>query len=587
MRLCPATGIIDGKVYVPTAVLDYVDARVEEKGERRRGVQKLDVSGCNGKTFSVDAREVGDELMVPICDMAGKLGISVDWNESARTLTLQAKVDSIDFDGSDLRVSTTYPVPYRVNAWNRKLIVHLDGAVLPDGGSDRIRSTPDVKVRIGQDIVFDMTDDIRYKITSANPTSLIALAIAGRKPGSAPIVSAVEQTPAPAAFDPASTQPEPEVTEAPAPVYQPATVDGIDFRKQDSRRVELTIATSGPIRYTTAMTRDPAQFVVDIPNATLHGKFDGIEVDREIVRGIRVEQVGSNSIRVTMDLSRAVISDVRVFPETNRLLIGLEPPRGAGGSLSSKIIVIDPGHGGRQAGARACDGTYEKSTNFQIAQRVQKLLADAGACAVMTRDSDCVVGLQERVDFAKRQSANLFVSIHGNSSAVPASRSGLEFYFHRGDQSGHELANCIHDEVIRVAGLRDWGVKQDPGRIGFAVLRCSSAYCMPSALLELGFVNHPNDWSKISSPDWQQTVAEAVVRGIKTYIEGNPGTCAPVSRAIDTAPAPVVVSTQPEVKAIEPTAPPEKTEEPVAPPVEPEKHAGSTSSGPHRPGDAY
>ncbi|HEY3298587.1 MAG TPA: N-acetylmuramoyl-L-alanine amidase, partial [Armatimonadota bacterium] len=244
--------------------------------------------------------------------------------------------------------------------------------------------------------------------------------------------------------------------------------------------------------------------------------------EHQILDQIHVEQKDSTTVRIALDLKRIAGFATRWDEALCKFFITLELPKGAGGLLSQKIIVIDPGHGGKDQGAQG-SGALEKDCNLPIALRVQKLLLQSGACAVLTRESDDYIPLSQRVDSATRHSADLFVSIHCNSCPVPDSISGIETYFHADDMNGRALAQSIHAEVLRASGLPDRRVRSDTTlhKIGLAVLRGTSAVGIPSTLVEVGFLNSSSDGCMIVTPEYQENVAKAIVNGLKQYIEGS------------------------------------------------------------------
>jgi N-acetylmuramoyl-L-alanine amidase len=340
------------------------------------------------------------------------------------------------------------------------------------------------------------------------------------------------------------------------------------------------VDADGPVEYQTSMTRDPDELIVDIPNAVLAQEFGDIPVGHEILQGIRVEQPSEKAVRLTMDLVRIVGFDVTQDESQNRLTIALQMPKGAGGPLSGRTVVIDPGHGGHATGATGLDGRFEKESNLAISKRVRKLLLDAGVCAILTRttdkslDADQKSDLAKRAEFAARHSADIFLSIHSNSIAGPKCPSGLETYYHGRDMSGRALAYCVHSEVTRAGLLPDLRVRSDfmLYQTGLGVLRNAvERFGIPAALIEVGYVKHTEDLAKIRNPKFQEKVAEAMVRGLRLYFEGNPP-----ARPEKSEPGTQEVSK------------PARTEKPsVEPAVSPkpaETKKPSTSKGPTRPG---
>ena len=176
------------------------------------------------------------------------------------------------------------------------------------------------------------------------------------------------------------------------------------------------------------------------------------------------------------------------------------------------VVVVDPGHGGKDPGAIGIGGLREKDVILPIAQQVASLLEQQGVQAVMTRTSDYFVELAPRVTMAERANADLFVSIHAN--AVGPNRpdvSGVETYYY---SNGQRLAQTIQNSILQSLDVKNRGVR----RARFYVLRKSS---MPSVLVEVGFVTGREDAAKLSNPTYRSQMAQAIARGILQYIQQN------------------------------------------------------------------
>jgi N-acetylmuramoyl-L-alanine amidase len=174
------------------------------------------------------------------------------------------------------------------------------------------------------------------------------------------------------------------------------------------------------------------------------------------------------------------------------------------------IVVIDPGHGGKDSGAPGLGGLLEKDVILPIGRKVAAILEQNGVQAVLTRDADFFVELQGRVEIAERVNATLFVSIHANSVDNRPDVNGLEVYYY---DSGYALA-----EVVRNTILQDIGTIKDRGtrKARFYVLRKSS---MPSILVETGYMSGREDNPRLASPEYQNRMAEAIARGILKYLQ--------------------------------------------------------------------
>jgi N-acetylmuramoyl-L-alanine amidase len=175
------------------------------------------------------------------------------------------------------------------------------------------------------------------------------------------------------------------------------------------------------------------------------------------------------------------------------------------------IVVIDPGHGGEDPGAEGASGSYEKDFTLAVSLKVVQLLEDVPDVeAHMTRETDIFLSSEtrDRPNFANKLDADLFISIHANTFADPTVTGTETFYYH--DHS-LGLANIIHRHVAKATGFRDRGVSQE----NFFVLRDTT---MPAALLEIGYLTNPADEQVMLTEEFQQSVAEAIVDGIKEYL---------------------------------------------------------------------
>lgn len=239
------------------------------------------------------------------------------------------------------------------------------------------------------------------------------------------------------------------------------------------------------------------------------------------VRIVRVARYGEGLL--SLQLQRGSTNLLSPLPSISRggnpnILIPVPTPRTQrlgqrdGVPKRRPIVLIDPGHGGKDPGAIGIGGLQEKNVILPIAIQVVALLQEQGVQTVMTRDNDYFVELGPRVAKAEGVQADLFVSIHANS--MPANRSdinGLETYYF---DSGQRLAQTIHNNVLQRVDIRDRRVR----RARFFVLRKSS---MPSVLVEVGFVTGNEDARRLANSDYRDQMAAAIARGILQYIQQN------------------------------------------------------------------
>ncbi|MFZ4641261.1 MAG: DUF3747 domain-containing protein [Nodosilinea sp.] len=173
------------------------------------------------------------------------------------------------------------------------------------------------------------------------------------------------------------------------------------------------------------------------------------------------------------------------------------------------LVVIDPGHGGRDPGAIGIGGVQEKNINTILGNRVRTQLEAAGITVLMTRSDDQWVDLQARADLANQAGAAAFVSIHANAISMDRPNiNGLETYYL---STGDRLAQRIHASVLRNTDLADRGIRQ----ARFYVLRHTN---MPSVLVETGYVTGAVDAARFRNPAAVRQIADAIARGILDFL---------------------------------------------------------------------
>ncbi|QSF49838.1 MULTISPECIES: N-acetylmuramoyl-L-alanine amidase [unclassified Thermosynechococcus] len=176
------------------------------------------------------------------------------------------------------------------------------------------------------------------------------------------------------------------------------------------------------------------------------------------------------------------------------------------------VVVIDPGHGGRDPGAIGIGGIREKDIVLDISLQVSQFLQQQGVQVILTRTTDIDLDLAPRVAIAERARANAFVSIHANAiSLARPDVNGLETYFAPGRSS--RLASAIHNSILNSLNIRDRGVRA----ARFYVIRNTS---MDSALVETGFVTGAEDAANFKNPAWRTQMARAIAQGILNFLHG-------------------------------------------------------------------
>ncbi len=192
-------------------------------------------------------------------------------------------------------------------------------------------------------------------------------------------------------------------------------------------------------------------------------------------------------------------------------------------AVANRTIVVDPGHGGIDPGAVGYGGLVEKEIVLQVSKRLEKLLTDAGANVIMTRETDIDYGtpgsgsllkrkredLSKRVAMANDKNASVFLSIHVN--AFPSSRwSGAQTFYQNKETEGKLLAECIQGELIRIMG----NTKRAAKHSDFYTTRNTK---MPGVIIEIGFISNHSEAKLLKNAAYQRKLAYAIYSGLVKY----------------------------------------------------------------------
>jgi N-acetylmuramoyl-L-alanine amidase len=327
---------------------------------------------------------------------------------------------------------------------------------------------------------------------------------------------------------------------------------------------QIVIRLSAAARFVPALTE--TGFQISWPNQKVVPPYAERRYDDPLIAAIRFagntasiefKEKGSTARAYPLaSPDRVVVEIGRPSPARPAAPIAL--PEAAPAALT---IVIDPGHGGAETGAVGPGGLQEKDVTLAIAKRLAATLPRVLSCRViLTRDSDTAIPLDDRTGVANHEKADLFLSVHANSSraagargsesyylsleasdklsqeiasqenqpalsggpgstltAAPARNPDLDFILWDLAQTAHlkessELAEATQEELNVLSGTENRGVKQAP----FRVLVGAS---MPAVLVETAFISNAEEEKKLGSPAFQQSVADAVARAISRFFE--------------------------------------------------------------------
>ncbi len=214
--------------------------------------------------------------------------------------------------------------------------------------------------------------------------------------------------------------------------------------------------------------------------------------------------------------------------------ISLEAPPGptataAPGPLSGLTVLVDPGHGGYDGGARCGDsGVWEKEINLAVAREVEKALTARGASVVLTRREDedlcspdrpaAVTKKRQdmlaRIALAQENQADMVLSVHMNQYR-DRRESGPQVFYRANCAPGRLLAGCLQEALI-------WELQPQKERAAMAGDYFILQLEVPSALIECGFISNPAEEKLLLDPVYQARIGEAVAEGVTEYLRLNP-----------------------------------------------------------------
>jgi len=300
------------------------------------------------------------------------------------------------------------------------------------------------------------------------------------------------------------------------------------------------------------------------------GKVDSSALYREYNSGLIAEvvpsQVSNELAQIGFRLRDEAIEKQLILQNPNEILVSIKTKKDLSKEITKNLerekskwridrIVIDPGHGGKDPGAIGRYGTKEKDVVLAIALYLKEMLEEElGIEVLMTREDDRFLELNQRTEFANRNQAKLFISIHANSNRNRKIR-GVSTYFlgpenteearevanlensvielendsnyadlsreryilsaiaqNVYNKESQDLADFVQKEISQACGLRDLGVRQ----AGFYVLWGAS---MPNILIETAFISNINEEKLLRSRSFHQKQAQAILRSIKEFKE--------------------------------------------------------------------
>lgn len=340
-----------------------------------------------------------------------------------------------------------------------------------------------------------------------------------------------------------------------------------------SRATRLTLQIAGAQRYEVSVQANPNRIVLHLPGAdwrpaqaprpgglvrALSWADDQSRLMIELASPARPGPVRTEDGRLILTLQPASADEFAALARRGRVL--------ASGAIRSSahlpLVVVDPGHGGRDPGAIGASGTHEKSITLAAALELKRRLEAGGKCRViLTRGRDVFIPLAERIEIARRREAALFVSLHADSAPGARGASVYTLSETASDSLSEGLARR-ENQADRAGGLRLPSVPPDVQRILMSLVRQETqagsarvarmtvqelgdtvpllpnthrqaAFVVlkspdtPSMLVEMGFLSDPRDEEALKRPEYRARVAQALTRAIEAWLAQRPRAALP------------------------------------------------------------
>ena len=262
-------------------------------------------------------------------------------------------------------------------------------------------------------------------------------------------------------------------------------------------KLGLTVASAGNPYY-------------ELKNATNRVLLFIYDNGKVYVNGQAVGSVGPVvNVNGTYYVSEVLLPQIRPFLKNGTTVwtpAPLPPSNTWQPKSGSGVVVIDPGHGGKDPGAISYLGYSEKETNLQIARKLAAILQRRGVQVIMTRQGDTFIELNDRADVANNAGANLFVAIHGDSNGDRVHQGFTVYISRSASEASRRLGRNIESAMSR-AGIASKGLRNSDFRV---LVRTTC----PAVLVETGFLSNPSEAAMLMDPAHQDRIAAAIADGI-------------------------------------------------------------------------
>lgn len=290
-----------------------------------------------------------------------------------------------------------------------------------------------------------------------------------------------------------------------------------DFINYDNTNKERLIKIKNIDRtnYDVNYFSDLNVMMVTIPKSSTELQQGFYEINDRFLEDITITE-NNEDVMVSFRFKRPVVFNL--LSDSRAEEIELSVMKDPSILFNDITVVLDPGHGGKDPGAISPNGTKEKDVNLVIGLKTQAQLEALGYDVIMTRTTDTFVDLYERARIANRNNADIFISIHHNST-LNNGINGLEIlYCPRGMgtakvEDQFPLAEAISKGILASTKGADRGIIQRPGLV---VIREAN---MSAVLIEVGYLSNSRDEMNIINDAYQNKVVEGIINGIQAYFE--------------------------------------------------------------------
>ncbi|MEW9122826.1 MAG: N-acetylmuramoyl-L-alanine amidase family protein [Thermotaleaceae bacterium] len=304
--------------------------------------------------------------------------------------------------------------------------------------------------------------------------------------------------------------------------FQDKPLQGFDYRKEAFDRSVLNLTLSERGSFEAEYDAKSGDYIIKVPQDLIGLKNTRLHVNDKILEYIDIDGITEAGYYV-IRLKLALGTDYRLLTTTgtgNRVSVlfensSIEEPVQEIPDYGKKLIVIDPGHGGKDPGAVSPKlALREKDLALDVSLRLNKLLEDAGFAVIMTRTDDTYIGLYERAEVANGLNADLFVSIHFNAHNNN-SISGVQTLYNAADttRDNKTFATIIQEEMLKELKAVDRKIVDRPNLV---VIRETK---MPAVLAEMAFLTNAQEEALAGTEAYRQKCAQALFNGITRYFE--------------------------------------------------------------------